>query len=155
MPTPVRFRISPMLENEFEWAKPLRREGLSRVRGVVNVCSARCFIAEFRHLMFTSRRGAHVARSECQMSGMQNGLPPPSAELVICRVGIETLLEVLGPEVGERWLSLMADRLVSEERLSEVIKIRPAQDEAAVCAARREAISWFRECMPLFVSKLQ
>ena len=85
---------------------------------------------------------------------MSPQLPPPRAELVICRVGIEALLDVLGPKKGERFLKCMADRLETEERLSEVIRIRASCEDGAVKQARQEAMMWFRQMLPTFMARL-
>lgn len=85
---------------------------------------------------------------------MSPELPPPDVSLVLVRVAIESFIDVAGPKKGERFLKSMADRLASEERLSEVLRLRPASDEEAARRARREAMQWFRTMLPLFMARL-
>lgn len=81
-------------------------------------------------------------------------MPAPSAELVLVRVMIESIIDVAGKKKGERLLTAMAERLSHEERLCAVLKIRPATDDAAVRRARGDAMVWYRQCLPIFMARL-
>jgi hypothetical protein len=72
----------------------------------------------------------------------------------LIRVAIAAFLEVVGPKKAERFLNIMAESLASEERLSEVLKIRPPTDDAALSEARREAMLWYRQVLPVFMARL-
>lgn len=85
---------------------------------------------------------------------MTADLPPPDASLVLVRVAIESFIDVVGPKKGERFLKGMADRLASEERLAEALRFRPASEDAAVSQARRSAMLWFRQALPIFMARL-
>lgn len=81
-------------------------------------------------------------------------LPPPSPELVLWRVLTEAMVEELGRKRGERLLRTIARKLSSEESLSEVMRIRPASDDAAVAHARRQAMAFFRQTLPRLMGGL-
>lgn len=82
-------------------------------------------------------------------------LPPPSAELVLLRVFLESFVTIMGPKKAERFLRMSAERLASEENLANILPIRPHSDDAALSAARQSAMLWMRQMLPILMARLQ
>ena len=89
-----------------------------------------------------------------QVASESGELPEPSAEAVLIRVSISAFLEVIGRKRGSEFLKIMAEALASEERLSEILPIRPASDHEAVQKARRRALALFRAQLPVYLAKI-
>jgi hypothetical protein len=70
------------------------------------------------------------------------------------RILVEALVEVLGPQKGEKLLVVIADRLSLEERLSEVLPLHPKGDEREVNAARKQVLTEFRASLPVYMARL-
>lgn len=82
------------------------------------------------------------------------GLPEPSAELVLWRTSMQCFVATCGRKKGERFLQMMADRLSQEENLSSVFHIRPASEHAKVRKARQQAAEVYRRYLPIFLAGL-
>lgn len=81
-------------------------------------------------------------------------LPAPSAELILWRIHVEAMLTVLGRKKGERYLTLMAEKLADEENLASIFQIRPASHRGATRRATAQAAELFARSMPLFLARL-
>lgn len=80
------------------------------------------------------------------------GLPPPSAEMVLWRTSVQAFIAVCGRRKGERFLRLMAEQLAMEDNLSSVFQIRPTSDRERVRLARQQAAKMFEAYLPIFLA---
>lgn len=82
-------------------------------------------------------------------------LPPPSAELVLLRVAVESFLANSKPKDADRFLRHMAATLASEESVAELLPIRPSSQHAAQRKARREAVAMFKQMLlPVWLARV-
>lgn len=81
-------------------------------------------------------------------------LPPPSAELVLLRVVIESHLATAPRKRAERYLRTITEKLAAEENLSAVFQIRPTAQHEEVRRARRQAALMFERLLPIFLARL-
>lgn len=81
-------------------------------------------------------------------------LPDPHPAFVLFRVQTEALIAVVGRKKGERMLKIMADKLATEQSLSEVFVARPATKHAEMQLARRHAANMFDRYLPTFLARL-
>ena len=80
------------------------------------------------------------------------GLPPPSAELVLWRTSVQAFIAVCGKRKGERFLRIMAEQLAMEDNLSSVFHIRPSSERERVRAVRKQAAKIFEAYLPVFLA---
>lgn len=73
---------------------------------------------------------------------------------MLYRVHVESIIAVLGPKKGERYLLDMARRLAREEDLASVFQIRPEAQRAELRRSRREAAAIFERLLPSFLAAL-
>src|SRR5690606_32547163 len=81
-------------------------------------------------------------------------LPPPSAELVLWRVALEVFVATRRRKEGEKFLRLMAEKLASEEPLAAGVPSSPSSQQEATRSARRQAIAFFRQMLPVWLARL-
>lgn len=81
-------------------------------------------------------------------------LPPPSAELVLFRVFVETHLATLSRKKGKRYLQRMAETLAAEESMTSVLSIRPHAQQNAVRKARKQAAVLYERMLPVLLARL-
>jgi hypothetical protein len=84
-------------------------------------------------------------------------LPPATPELVLvfAKSAISAYLRTNRRKKGEDFLSAMADDLLSEESLANVLRIDNQSENAAWAEGRRGAIAHFRVMLPVLVAKLK
>jgi len=84
-------------------------------------------------------------------------LPPPSAELVLIRVFVQSYLATCDLPPGERasaFLRHASGLLADEDSLSRVMPIRPPSGHAAVAKARLQALVLYEGLLPTFIAEL-
>jgi hypothetical protein len=84
-------------------------------------------------------------------------MPAPDVSLVLMRVFLEAHLATAHEKPARRaraFLSMAARSLADEESIATVMPIRPSSEHAAQAEARRQAIAWARQMMPVFLARL-
>ncbi len=81
--------------------------------------------------------------------------PAPDANRVLIRTQAQALLRVLGPRKGERFLREWAASLDALESVQSLFPTQAARDRAAITAAQREALDWFRQIGPILWGSLR
>jgi hypothetical protein len=80
-------------------------------------------------------------------------LPDQSAELTMLRVLVEAHLATVSRKRGVAYLRTVAETLEREEGLSAIVPIRGRVPAAAV-TARREALAWFQQALPVWLARV-
>lgn len=94
------------------------------------------------------------------MSGLESepeGLPTPSAELVLIRVFVTAYLATAHTRPRKRADAFLteASRLLESERtVALLLPIRPADQHAELSRARKQAVGLFRQLVPTFIASL-
>lgn len=81
-------------------------------------------------------------------------LPPPSAALHLWRLQAEVLVGMFGHDAGMEFLHRMAEAIVNEENLSNVVSIRRVREWRDVSRSRRQAAAYFRRTLNVLVARV-
>lgn len=84
----------------------------------------------------------------------QSDLPPPSPELVLIRIFVESYLATVPRKRAMAFMKQASEILATEESMALLFPIRPQSDHASIARARRQALAMYRQLMPTLLARM-
>lgn len=81
---------------------------------------------------------------------IEAGLPPPSAELVLLSVLVQTMLQTMPKKKRAAFVKELGTAMQWQTEFANVIRIRPASQDAEVARARDQASTWLLRAIAVF-----
>lgn len=95
-----------------------------------------------------------VAKMSADRDSEAEELPPPSPELVLIRVFVESFLQTAPPEQAQAFMDAATSILADEATASLVIPIRAKPQYGRTAKARREAVAHFRALRSVLMARV-
>ena len=81
-------------------------------------------------------------------------LPPPSAELVLMRVFVESFLETAPPKQARAFMRVATAILENEQSVSLAFPLRPSPKQPEITRARMLAVALYQQLLPTLMARV-